>query len=1531
MRDVVWASWHSALGWAVQGASERDALLGGVSSSLAVSRSQAFLAACEDAGAGEIRVVRFPALPGAQARRYPGHASPPVALRFLSEDSRLVSAGSDGCLIVWRMDGLQPSTQVSRASVDGDLLPRHPASRPVRGHVLRLGIMSDVQWVTSTERANLEKYLVEEIAEILELEKASAHARMLVGIYSISGKNWADMHVMPAAGGVSATVITEKLERLANDDLSVLRGKIKMLNGEVCRLRDVEDEDEDVMMDEFDGVAPWLGAAAPPTDWDPLTGSVALTYPPTEKMQQVLVDIDGAGVADDLDVSVDQDNDDITQPRKRMRTTAVPLKPEKNLELEFVHGYNGAHCRDNARYIHQRHSDGRHAHDHARTVIAYCAGALGIVLNVDTQRQTLLKGHTEEVTCIALNREGDMIATGEGGRSGTIRIFDLAHDTEQICKLGWVHPLGVLTLFFLGDDFCVSVGADPNHVVAVWDWNSSELVCSQQGCALAGIQSIHAACTTGDASFVTVGEAHIMFWNIVGGSRLVGKAGIWGLKARPQTLLCATGLSHDDEGPCTVLTGTMSGTLLVWRGRQLVQSLEGPKDAALTCVCELPLETSASNAARGIRWVATGHSDGSVSVWEVVREDTKERLRMAHVFNVPALAGVKLSCVRSLDGRPTGEGWVRILVGLACCSLAEIEVDLRDERLIKDLPAARRVIVAGHGLDVVGLCSHPEAPLCATVGMDGEMRVWNVLSRTLAWKISIGEPAYSVDWRVGGEHIAVGLVSGGMVILSASALRAGQDVVAATVARRGEKRGDAWEVKYSPDGRMLAVGGGGKVVDVYQADADYNRKGTCKGHLEAIVHLDWSASSRVLRSGDECRESLLWDVEAASKGSIPQLKNASKYVNELWGTYHCPLTWATQGLQNVVPSMTKALSVDRSNDASLLALGDFYGNVSLHTFPCLHASIPPPDTAHSSRAQRVRFTFDDTCVLSVGGPDMCVLQWRNPRVPSSQHADVLALTQTPFVHAKSRNTIVTDEGDDEDEDGILSLRPFEAAIHAPTGWNGGSSELKSLPDKELELEHVFGYTGHASRANAWLSESGRIVYPAAKVCVTQETDKCGFQRLMCAHDGEVTCLVGHPNRRVFASGQRGEPLICVWDDSQLDDSRKQARIVTMLRGESAGSVTALAFSRVGRYLAGVGGDVAGQGPAGGGQRKSNPSGDGNRDATAAATAGFWLCVWDWKTGTKIASASAHSMPVLAIAWHPETTALVTCGVRHVKFWTLEGVDAHLGNQNVEHDHDETAAPEGLLVSHKGRFAGRSTCTTTLCVDFVRTKIVTMHKIQARTLDEKVHGRDGNDDDNDEEEDDDVLEEKKRAREDDEGVRNDKWEKRVSEEWRTLIGTQEGDVQVWCEHVLLYVVHAHTGPVVDMCALKDETGGYVLATGGADGVIGLFKMVPATETDDEKEELRRYPEEVSLAKATRLLSSVAPGLSVGVRSVRLERSSHKVGDVACYSILIGTALNEIMLVRVHVYVCRLCVLCVCVFVYGIMPAKWHATPCRLASL
>lgn len=69
-------------------------------------------------------------------------------------------------------------------------------------------------------------------------------------------------------------------------------------------------------------------------------------------------------------------------------------------------------------------------------------------------------------------------------------------------------------------------------------------------------------------------------------------------------------------------------------------------------------------------------------------------------------------------------------------------------------------------------------------------------------------------------------------------------------------------------------------------------------------------------------------------------------------------------------------SVDRTNDGQFLVSGDDFSSVKLFRFPNFKGSSYLKFIGHSSHVTNVKFTSDDSHVISTGGHDKSIFQWR---------------------------------------------------------------------------------------------------------------------------------------------------------------------------------------------------------------------------------------------------------------------------------------------------------------------------------------------------------------------------------------------------------------------------------------------------------------------------------------------------------------------------------------------------------------------------
>merc|ERR1711865_405993 len=70
-------------------------------------------------------------------------------------------------------------------------------------------------------------------------------------------------------------------------------------------------------------------------------------------------------------------------------------------------------------------------------------------------------------------------------------------------------------------------------------------------------------------------------------------------------------------------------------------------------------------------------------------------------------------------------------------------------------------------------------------------------------------------------------------------------------------------------------------------------------------------------------------------------------------------------------------ALDRSASQKLIATSDDYGKLKLFRYPCLTKGCGAAEfRGHSSHVTNVKFSLGDTHLISTGGNDKCVFQWK---------------------------------------------------------------------------------------------------------------------------------------------------------------------------------------------------------------------------------------------------------------------------------------------------------------------------------------------------------------------------------------------------------------------------------------------------------------------------------------------------------------------------------------------------------------------------
>uniref|UniRef100_A0A4W6FEC8 EMAP like 1 n=1 Tax=Lates calcarifer TaxID=8187 RepID=A0A4W6FEC8_LATCA len=506
--------------------------------------------------------------------------------------------------------------------------------------------------------------------------------------------------------------------------------------------------------------------------------------------------------------------------------------------------------------------------------------------------------------------------------------------TDDIKCLNTLHVLGagffdraLVCLSFSksngGNTLCV-VDDSNDHVLSVWDWQRedrlAEVKCSNESVFAADFHP------TDSNIVVTCGKSHLYFWNLEKGM-LVKKQGLFEKQEKPKFVLCVTFAENGDA-----ITGDSSGNILVWgKGTNRISHvIQGAHEGSIFALCMLRNGT-----------LVSGGKDRRLISWD----GSYQQIQMVEV---PELFGP----IRTIaEGR--GE---TVLIGTT-----------KNFVLQGSLDGEFMPITQGHTDELWGLAVHPWKSQFLTCGYDRQVSLWDSSNHQLIWTKSMEDAAQSAGFHPTGAVVAIGTQIGRWLVLDTDS----KDLV--TVHTDGNEQLSV--MRYGPDGNFLAIGSHDNYIYIYAVAENgrkYSRVGKCSGHSSFITHLDWSVDSQYLVSNSGDYEILYW-IPSVCK----QVVSVETTRDIEWASYTCTLGFQVFGLWPDGSDGTDINAVCRSNDKSLLVTGDDFGKVHLFSYPCSQFRAPSHVYGgHSSHVTNVTFLYDDSYLVSTGGKDMSVMQWR---------------------------------------------------------------------------------------------------------------------------------------------------------------------------------------------------------------------------------------------------------------------------------------------------------------------------------------------------------------------------------------------------------------------------------------------------------------------------------------------------------------------------------------------------------------------------
>uniref|UniRef100_A0A8C1XLE9 EMAP like 1 n=1 Tax=Cyprinus carpio TaxID=7962 RepID=A0A8C1XLE9_CYPCA len=548
----------------------------------------------------------------------------------------------------------------------------------------------------------------------------------------------------------------------------------------------------------------------------------------------------------------------------------------------------------------------------------YFIASVVVLYNVDEQLQRHYTGHTDDIKCLAVHPDKITIATGQvaGTSSDGKQLAPHVRVWDSV-SLNTLHILG--TGFFDRALVCLSFSkSNGGSWLCVVDDSSDHILSVwdwQREERLAEVKCSNES--------VFAADFHPTDANII---VTCGKSHLYFWSLEKGSLVKKQGLFEKQEKPKFVLsvtfsengdaiTGDSSGNILVWgKGSNRISlAIQGAHEASVFALCMLRNGT-----------LLSGGKDRKLISWD-------ENYQKIQTVEVSELYGP----IRTVaEGR--GE---TVLIGTT-----------KNYVLQGSLYGEFIPITQGHTDELWGLTVHPLKHQFLTCGHDKHVCLWDSASHQPIWTKTL-EVSSPPRWLVLDTE--------------------SKDLV--TVHTDGNDQLSV--MRFSPDGHFLAIGSHDNYIYMYAVAENgkkYNRVGKCSGHSSFITHLDWSVDSQYLVSNSGDYEILYW-IPSVCK----QVVSVETTRDIEWATFTCILGFHVFGLWPDGSDGTDINAVCSSNSKKLLVTGDDFGKVHLFSFPCSQSRAPSHIYGgHSSHVTNVHFLNDDTQLISTGGKDMSVMQWR---------------------------------------------------------------------------------------------------------------------------------------------------------------------------------------------------------------------------------------------------------------------------------------------------------------------------------------------------------------------------------------------------------------------------------------------------------------------------------------------------------------------------------------------------------------------------
>lgn len=185
----------------------------------------------------------------------------------------------------------------------------------------------------------------------------------------------------------------------------------------------------------------------------------------------------------------------------------------------------------------------------------------------------------------------------------------------------------------------------------------------------------------------------------------------------------------------------------------------------------------------------------------------------------------------------------------------------------------------------------------------------------------------------------------------------------------------------------MCVGAEDNLIFVYDSSTNFFNYKRLKGLQGSITHIDYAEDGKSIQANTESNI-YFFELEPGER----EMDKTTRFQEKRWATWSCPLGWASIGIW-AEDSFVNTL--DCTANRTVMATGDDKGRVKLFKYPSAIAGSRFQEfKGHSAGVANVKFLSDGKHLISLGGQDKSIFQWKYEEIEKEEVEIILEDEET---------------------------------------------------------------------------------------------------------------------------------------------------------------------------------------------------------------------------------------------------------------------------------------------------------------------------------------------------------------------------------------------------------------------------------------------------------------------------------------------------------------------------------------------------------